>query len=144
MPRPAAAIALFAKNQVLLIRRSKPPSAGGWHLPGGAQEWGETIAACAARELAEETGLAAPKLRFTDIVDVIDRDSSGAIAFHYTIAIFAGILPVHEKHQANAASDAADLAWVALHRLDEFGVTAQVRRIIAGAADLLGVPATEK
>lgn len=42
---------------VLLIVRGKPPSEGLWSFPGGSLELGETIAACASREVLEETGV---------------------------------------------------------------------------------------
>lgn len=45
---------------VLLLRRTVAPRAGLWHLPGGRVELGESIFACARRELHEETGLMAP------------------------------------------------------------------------------------
>ena len=47
-----------ATAEVLLIRRAKQPSRGLLCFPGGRLEWGETLAACAAREVREETGVA--------------------------------------------------------------------------------------
>jgi len=42
---------------LLLIQRANPPFQGQWALPGGFLDIEEDVNACAARELAEETGL---------------------------------------------------------------------------------------
>jgi 8-oxo-dGTP diphosphatase len=45
-------------GRLLLLRRAGTGYRDGWYvLPGGHQQLGESIVACAARELAEETGL---------------------------------------------------------------------------------------
>ena len=52
----AAALVLQA-DQVLLVRRARPPYAGAWGLPAGFVEVDETPDAAARREVLEETGL---------------------------------------------------------------------------------------
>ena len=47
------------EGALLLVRHQKPDRDPYWVLPGGRLEPGETIPACAGRELAEETGLTA-------------------------------------------------------------------------------------
>ena len=44
-------------KKVLLGKRKNVHGAGLWSFPGGHLEWNEDIAACAAREVKEETGL---------------------------------------------------------------------------------------
>jgi len=41
----------------LLVERANPPQAGSWTVPGGLLEHDESPAACAVRELREETGV---------------------------------------------------------------------------------------
>ena len=71
-------------ERVLLAQRSMPPGIGSWGFPGGMQELGETVRACAARELLEETGIEAEPVRVLDALDVIRRDETGQgpSAFH--------------------------------------------------------------
>ena len=54
---PVVGVAAAARTQDgrwLLIRRR---DTGGWALPGGTLEWGESLAPAIARELAEEAGV---------------------------------------------------------------------------------------
>ena len=53
----AASVAVIQGDEVLLIQRAFPPFQGLWTLPGGRIEPGETIEACASREVREELGL---------------------------------------------------------------------------------------
>jgi 8-oxo-dGTP diphosphatase len=56
-PTPAVAVAVIEEGRILLVRRRWEPMAGHWGLPAGFLERGEDPAACARREVAEETGL---------------------------------------------------------------------------------------
>jgi ADP-ribose pyrophosphatase YjhB (NUDIX family) len=80
----------FRGEDVLLVRRGRPPLMGEWSVPGGAQHLGETAEEAARRELREETGVEVGSLSLAVAVDIIQRDESGAIRFHYTILDFAG------------------------------------------------------
>jgi 8-oxo-dGTP diphosphatase len=56
-PRIGVAVLVQRDGRVLLGRRQGAHGADSWALPGGHLEFGETIEACARRELLEETGL---------------------------------------------------------------------------------------
>ena len=53
----AAAVILDEKGRLLVVRRSKEPAKGTWHLPGGFTEVGETIEQAIAREVKEELNI---------------------------------------------------------------------------------------
>ena len=58
MIRVVAAV-LCRSGRILLARRKPGKQMGGmWEFPGGKVEEGETLAACLAREMKEELGLA--------------------------------------------------------------------------------------
>jgi 8-oxo-dGTP diphosphatase len=62
-PYIGVAVIVIRDGRVLLGRRKNSHGAGTWQFPGGHLEFGETIEACAQRELFEETGLSVNKLR---------------------------------------------------------------------------------
>jgi len=61
---------LFRAQEVLLVHRSLDDS-DHWALPGGTPRHGETMAACARRELREETGLLAEPTRVALVLEAI-------------------------------------------------------------------------
>ena len=121
-------VVLLRGEEVLLIRRGRPPNAGAWAIPGGAQDIGETAEAAARRELLEETGVRAGALELLTNVDSIHRDPDGRIRFHYTILDFWGEWTAGD---AVAADDVLEAAWARLDDLDSYALWSEAVRVIA-------------
>lgn len=57
-PRIGVGVMVWKDGRLLLGRRINARGEKSWQLPGGHLEFGETVEACAAREVAEEAGIA--------------------------------------------------------------------------------------
>jgi len=121
-PLPAvAALVLNQKNQLLLVKRSVEPAKGGWCLPGGFIEIGESIEEAVLRELEEETGL---KGEIGGLVDFFSQKSQyyGAlIIFGYRAKILGGEL--------NAGDDAQEVGFFDLDALPPLAFPSHQRLI---------------
>ena len=123
---------VFKLNEVLLIKRGRPPRQGSWNLPGGLQETGETVFATAAREILEETGLTVEVIELVDVVDSITRDGEDRTQYHYTL------IDVRAEWRAGtpvAADDAEAVTWAPLDGLAPFELWSETERIIRMASE---------
>lgn len=129
-PVVAVGVVLLDGDRVLLIERGRPPNAGKWTVPGGGVETGESMREAAARELFEETGLAA---RIGPIVEVLERivtDEDGRVRYHYVIVDFLGTEP---SGQLAATSDAAAARFVRIEELGSLDLTDDLQPVIERA-----------
>ena len=110
---------LFIDGRVLLAKRRSAPMAGGWSLPGGALEVGETLAEGLAREMKEETGLDVEAGHVVEVIDRITRDQEGRVQYHYVLADF--ICRV-KGGELQADSDARDARFVPLRELSSYSI----------------------
>jgi 8-oxo-dGTP diphosphatase len=85
-----------------------PPGVGSWGFPGGRQELGETVYACAQRELAEETGIAADPVATLKVIDRIGHDAAGKIETHFTLV---PVLLEWRAGEGGPIEDATALGW---------------------------------
>ena len=92
---------------LLLIRRANPPFKGQWALPGGFLDIDEDIDACAARELAEETGLSDLFLEQLYTFGAPNRDPRERVI---SVAYYA-LVSSDRIAEPVASSDAAAVAW---------------------------------
>ena len=99
-PMPCVGVVCWRGDEVLLIRRGRPPRLGEWSIPGGKVEWGETLGEAALRELREETGVEAELGGLIAVYEIIEP------AFHYVLIDYAARWRSGEP----AAADDADAA----------------------------------
>lgn len=127
--RPVAAVGVVCLRgeEVLLIRRGRPPRLGEWSLPGGRIEWGERAEDAALRELKEETGVEA---RLTGLIEVVDG-LFPAEGRHYLLVDYAAEWVSGEPVPGD---DAAEAAFVPLSDLDGRVAWSATRRVICSAA----------
>jgi ADP-ribose pyrophosphatase YjhB (NUDIX family) len=126
-PMIGIGIIVLRGEEVLLIKRGRPPAQFAWSLPGGGQELGETAEGAARRELLEETGLEVGKLTLIAHVDSIHRDENKFVQFHYTILDFAAL---YKGGEARAGDDVLELAWVHPQKFDAYDLWHEARRVI--------------
>ncbi len=120
-------------DQVLLVKRAKPPINWQWSIPGGGQELGETTRETALRELKEETGIDARLIGLVDVVDSVSHDEDGQIRFHYTLVDFAAEWIAGDPV---GADDVSHAEWTPLDGIDTLGLWSETVRIIREAERL--------
>lgn len=131
-PWPVVAVGaiVWKEDRFLLIRRGRPPRQGGWSIPGGRQEAGETVHEAVHREIREEAGIDIEILGVAAVVDLIDRDGP-EISHHYTVI---DMLAEWRAGEARAGDDAMDTAWVTLDEIAAFDLPELQVDVITQAA----------
>jgi ADP-ribose pyrophosphatase YjhB (NUDIX family) len=117
---------------VLLAQRSVPPGIGKWGFPGGMQELGETVQACAQRELLEETGIRAEPAGILTVLDMIRRDEDERVRTHFALVC---VLLDWQAGEGEAIEDALALGWFTVEeaeKLDTFPDAVPVMRMVLG------------
>ena len=126
-PQVAVGAVVFRGNKVLLVHRGNPPAERLWAIPGGKVRLGESLQEAAEREILEETGVTIragePVLTF----DMIDRDATNLIRYHYVIIDLVGEY-LHGK--LNAGDDALSARWVSSIEIATLPVSAMTRRLL--------------
>ncbi|MGE0596517.1 MAG: NUDIX hydrolase [Hyphomonadaceae bacterium] len=136
-PVAAVGVVCFRGDDVLLVKRAKPPRQGEWSLPGGRIEWGERAIDAALRELHEETGCSAEIVALADVVDAVLRrrgeDESAEPWGHYLLVDYAARWTAGEP---KAGDDAADARFFSPAEIAALGLWPETLRVIEQARRL--------
>lgn len=132
--RPVVGVgaAIVRGDEILLIRRGKPPKIGEWSLPGGGVELGEGTREAALREVKEETGL---DVRLGPLIDAVDfiEESADSVRFHYVLLDY---LAFYQSGEPVAGSDATDARFHQIDAALAMPLWSETKRIINAARDL--------
>jgi 8-oxo-dGTP diphosphatase len=126
-PVCAVGAIVFRGDAVLLIQRGKPPAQGKWSIPGGVVCLGETLEEAVIRELREEVEMDVKPLGVGKVIDRINTDSEGKIAYHYVIIDY---VCEAEAGQPRAGSDANEAGFFQIGKLDELDMTEGTAEVI--------------
>ena len=125
---------IWKDDHFLLIQRSKAPMKGGWSIPGGRLELGESLQEGIHREIKEETGLEVRLGPVIDVVDYIAKDEDGHVITHYGLVDY---LAFWQDGEASAGSDADAVKWASLEDIKKYNLWDKTREIIEKSAEMI-------
>jgi len=121
------------EGRVVLVKRRFEPLAGQWSIPGGAVEAGETLEACVAREMAEETGFVVEVGPVVEVLDRITRDESGRVLYHFVLIDYL-CWPI--GGELRAGSDVAEAVLAEPSELAQYALTEKALAVLERALDM--------
>ncbi len=131
-PRVAVGAVVFKDNKVLLVKRAKPPAKGVWAIPGGSVELGETLQHAAEREILEETGITILAKKPVYTFDLIEKDTSGRVCFHYVIIDFTAD---YLSGNPVPGDDAVEVRWVSSGELKTLNINQRTLQVLKSLFD---------
>ena len=129
-PLVGAGAVIVRGDQVVLVRRGRPPLAGEWSIPGGVVKLGETLRQAAEREAREETSLEIEADEVLEVFESITPDAQGKTCYHYVIVDFLCRL---KSGELRAGSDAMEVKWCRAEELAEQKVSEAATKVILKA-----------
>lgn len=136
-PVPAVGVVCLRGDDVLLVRRGKPPLEDSWSLPGGRIEWGERAIDAALRELMEETSCAAEIAGLIDVVDGLLSRRGGPYEpawGHYVLIDYAARWTGGEP---KAGDDAREARFFSPAEVETLGLWSETLRVISMARPMV-------
>ena len=103
--RPFIGVGVIVRKDgdILLGKRKNAHGAGGWQFPGGHLEYGESIEACAIREVFEETGLSIKNLRIGPYTnDIFETEGRHYVTLYVISDYDSGEISLKEPDKCEA------------------------------------------
>lgn len=98
-PKVGVGVIVIRDGRLLVGKRKGSHGAGEWALPGGHLEYGESVEACAERELFEETNLKALSIRIAGWSNDVIEENKHYITFFTCADRFVGEPRLCESHK---------------------------------------------
>jgi ADP-ribose pyrophosphatase len=114
-------------GKMLVVKRAFEPGAGKWSIPGGLVETGEKLSDACIREMAEETGIEIQILELINVFDMIDRDESGKVRYHYVLVDF---LAKPTGGTETPSEEVTEMKWVTYQEARQLDLTKTARRAL--------------
>jgi 8-oxo-dGTP pyrophosphatase MutT (NUDIX family) len=133
--KPSASAFVLRDGAVLLTCRSDN---GNWTMPGGAQDFGESLSATAVRETAEETGIVVELTGvagiFTDPRHVIHYTSNDEVRQEFSVVYRAKYV----SGEPTTSSETTRVEWVPIEDIPKLKMDASQRTRIEWALNQQG------
>jgi ADP-ribose pyrophosphatase len=126
-PRAAVGGVVIRGDNVLLVRRGKPPSEGEWAIPGGSVKLGESLQAAVEREIHEETHIIVRATETVHVFDDIRKDETGRIRFHYVIVDF---MADFIEGEPKPDDDVSAARWVNRNAIDSLQINSNTLALL--------------
>jgi ADP-ribose pyrophosphatase YjhB (NUDIX family) len=117
-------VIIVREGKILLEKRKNEPGRDMWSIPGGIVELGESLEQTVIRESREETGLSVGDPEPVDVINQVTLDENGKVKYHFVIVDYFVKL---KSGTPKAASDAAELEWVAFEEVEKRDLTKSFR-----------------
>ena len=130
--RPVACVGalVWRDDEILLVRRGKPPREGQWSIPGGRIEFGELMRYAAAREVREDTACEVEIAQLCDVVDSVE-EGIHAVLVDFNARWVSG--------EPVAGDDAAEARFVKFDEIRDYVTWAETLRVIRLSAKQMGI-----
>lgn len=126
-PIVGVGVVVWKSDNVLLVKRGKPPLKNEWSLPGGGQHIGETIREAAHREVFEETAIQIKNLQLVEVVDAIFPTTDGQVEYHYTLIDFVA---EWKNGQPIPGDDTIEARWFRREEIERLEIWSETKAII--------------